>query len=115
MEYTNPSGATFEIPGYMDPLQMSADFKAFADSLPDLGPIDVVAINGNRYVTDVDDSKLFTAPGNVTLTLAAGLPAGFQVAAWSPAGTITIEGSETIAAETQIPPNVVGIATKVKA
>jgi len=115
MQYTNPDGLTLEVPGYLDVLDMDADFKAFIDSLPDLGPVNVVAVGAFHTVTAPDESKLFATPEDCTLTLTDGLNAGFQIAAWSETGFVSIASNEQIAAATDIPPDLVGIVTKVRA
>jgi hypothetical protein len=114
MQYTNPDGLTLEVPGYLDVLDMDADFKAFVDSLPDFGPVNVVAVGGDHLVNENDDSKLFATPSDCQLRLTDGLPTGFQIAAWSEEGFVTIVSSEQVEASTEIPPDLVGIVTKVR-
>lgn len=115
MQYTNPDGLTLEVPGYLDVLDMDADFKAFIDSLPDFGPVNVVAVGSFHTVTAPDESKLFATPEDCTLTLTDGLNAGFQIAAWSQEGFVSVVSNEQVEAATDIPPELVGIVTKVRA
>jgi hypothetical protein len=115
MEYTNPDGLTLEVPGYLDVLDMDADFKAFIDSLPDFGPVNVVAVGEFHTVTAPDESKLFATPDDCMLTLTDGLNAGFQFAAWSEDGFVQVQGNEQIESTTAIPAGLVGIVTKVRA
>lgn len=114
MQYTNPDGLTLEVPGYLDPLDMDGDFKRFVDSLPDFGPVNVVAVGAFHTVNAADDSKLFATPADCTLTLTAGLPTGFQIAAWSENGFVSLSSTEQIESTTDIPSGLVGIVTKVR-
>ena len=78
MQYTNPDGLTLEVPGYLDVLDMDADFKAFVDSLPDFGPVNVVAVGGDHLVNSNDDSKLFATPSGLPTALDGRLADGFS-------------------------------------